>query len=266
MIRYIVPLLAFMFTLNAHAQKERKYIRQGNDYYKQENYNNSRVAYKKALKRKPGSFKGNYNMGNALYKEGQYKKAAKNFNQIAESPKDEKAQAGVYHNLGNAFLKSAQKSLKNKKSPMQAMTPQSQSQSQSRKQDPMKVLKSSIEAYKEALRNNPNDEETRYNLAYAKQLLNQQQQKQKQQKKNKKKQNKKDKQQQKNKNQQKQNQQQADKKNQDQKQQKAKPRKISKEDARRLLKNMANQEKKVKKKVKRIKAQQQKKSSTEKEW
>ena len=147
--------------------------------------------------------------------------------------KDEKAK--IYHNIGNSFLKSQK-------------------------------YKESIEAYKNALRNNPNDMDTKYNLIYAQKKLQQQQQQQQQDQNQDQNQNQ-DQDQQKNQDQDKKDQNQdQDKKDQDkeQQQQQQKP-KISKEDAQRLLQALANDEKKTQKKVKEEQAAAVK-VKTEKEW
>ena len=104
-------------------------------------------------------------------------------------------------------------------------------------------LKKTIEAYKESLRNNPKDDETRYNLALAQKLLKDQQQQQQNQ----------------NQDQQKQDQQQdkkdQNKDQQDQQQQQQQPQQnkneMSKENAEQLLNAVMQDEKNVQEKVKK---------------
>jgi len=102
-----------------------------------------------------------------------------------------------------------------------------------------KKLDESIKAYKMALKYNPDDMDAKYNLLYAMKLKQQQQQK--------------------NKNNKNQNQKQENQQNQNrQQQQKPQPGKISKKDAERILRALAEDEKKVQEKVKRAKAKQKK--------
>ena len=143
----IGSVLAFLLPVVVWGQAERKYIRQGNKQYKEGAYDESEILYRKALEKKEQSYSGEFNLGDALYKQEKYSDAARDFSRLAENQKDPIKLSELYHNLGNSMLKANQ-------------------------------LETSIEAYKEALRNNPADDETRHNLAYAQSLLQQQQQQQ----------------------------------------------------------------------------------------
>ncbi len=218
----------------SYAQKERKFIREGNRNYDKEKYAHSEVLYRKAIEKQPNSFKASFNLGDALYKQEKYEDAADQFQILGYTEKDKLELAKVYHNLGNSFLE-------------------------------LDSLEESIEAYKNALRNNPKDMETKYNLAYAQQKLKEQQQNQcNKQNQDQEKQDKQKDQQQKQDNQQEQDEQknQQEKKQQQQEQQENK---ISKEDAQRLLKALENDEKEVQKRLKKAKAQAHK-ITIEKDW
>jgi len=185
---FVLFIVALSVSLQAQ-EKGRNDIRKGNKLYEENKYNDAEISYRKAAEKNAESVKAAFNIGDALYKQKNYKEAAKQFNSLAQMDLDRETKAKVYHNLGNAFLKDKQ-------------------------------LKESIEAYENALRNNSKDMDTKYNLAYAQKLLKKQQQQQKQ---NKNQQNKNNKQQQnknqQNKNQQdKQNNQQQNKNNQQQQQ------------------------------------------------
>ena len=241
MMRWIKVLLVYTLALiavNAFAQKERKYIRQGNSEFENANYENSEVAYRKAVDlEETKSHETAFNVGDALYKQEKYEDAINQFNSIAdlELSKDEKAK--IYHNLGNSFLKS------NK-------------------------LQESVDAYKNALRNNPGDMETKYNLAYEQKKLEQEQQQQNQDQ-DKDKNDDQDKQDQ-NEDQQNQDEKEQNKdqdkqdKNEQNKDQQQQPQ-ISKEDAERILQALANDEKDTQKKVKEQQAAAAK-VKVEKEW
>lgn len=238
---YTLVLIAF----NAFAQKERKYVRQGNNEFENANYENSEVLYRKAadLEEKK-TYETAFNVGDALYKQEKYEDAINQFNSIADYEISKEEKAKIYHNLGNSLLQS------NK-------------------------LKESIEAYKNALRNNPDDMETKYNLVYAQKKLEEQQQQNQDQ--NQDQNNDQDKQDQdQNKDQQNQDQnkdkqdnnkdQQQNKQGQNKdQQQQQQQQQISKEDAERILQALANDEKNTQEKVKEQQAAAAK-VKVEKEW
>lgn len=217
------------------AQQEKSYIHKGNELYKQQKYTEAEENYRKALQKKNQNVTGNFNLGDALYKQKKFDQAGQQFNQLAASATDKGVAAKAYHNLGNTLLEN-------------------------------KKLEESIEAYKKALLDNPKDEETRYNLAYAQEKLKQQQNKQKQQNKDNKDQKKNDqKKDQQNKDQQnkdnkdkkdqnkdKQNQDNKNQQNKDQQkqQQQPQPDKLSKEDAQRMLNALNNEEQQTQDKLK----------------
>ena len=210
------------------SQKEKKYIREGNKHFGKEEYENSEVSYRKALEKESNSFNALFNLGDALYKQEKYEDAAGEFNGVSQMNTDKINRSKTFHNLGNSLLKANR-------------------------------LEESIEFYKNALRNNPDDLETKYNLAYAQDLLKQQQQQDQDQKQKDQNQDQ-DKEQQQDRQEQKQEQQDKNKQ-----QQQPKPDQISKEDAKRLLEALANDEKNIQEKIKKAKAKQQK-IKTQKDW
>ncbi|MCK5168316.1 MAG: tetratricopeptide repeat protein [Bacteroidales bacterium] len=232
-----------MIALNSFAQKERKYIRQGNKEFENTNFENSEVSYRKAVDlEEEKSHEPAFNVGDALYKQEKYEDAIEQFNSLADVEVSKVEKAKIYHNIGNSLLQS------NK-------------------------LQESIEAYKNALRNNPNDMETKYNLAYAQKKLeeqkqqNQDQNKDQNQDKDKQDQNQDQQNKDQNKDEQEKNkdQNQQDKQNQNEDQQNQQQPQISKEDAERILQALANDEKDTQKKVKEQQAAAAK-VKVEKEW
>lgn len=202
-----------IFAGNLMAQKENPFIRQGNKQYQSGKFKEAEIDYRKALEKKPGSVKGSYNLGNALYRQENYEEATRNFAEAERLIKDAdvRDKSAALHNLGNTLLKD-------------------------------KKLKESIEAYKQALRLNPDDDDTRYNLAFAMKQLQQQQQQQQQ--------NNKDNKDDKNDDKKEQNQQENKPNDQQQKkeQNREKPQ-ISKQDAERMLEALKNDEQKTLDKV-----------------
>jgi Ca-activated chloride channel family protein len=215
--KFIYIIIAFLLAgTSAFAQKERSMIRSGNEDYKKRNFSEAETKYRKSLEANPYSFPGNYNLGNALYKQNKTDEAVRFYSGSAAIGKDKKAQSDAYYNLGNANLKAEK-------------------------------YQESINAYKQALKLNENDQDARYNLAYALTKMKQQQQQKQQQQKDKKQDQKKDQKQDQKKNQQQQKDQQKQQQ-QDQAKQQSQP-KISKEDAERMLQALKNEEKNLQKKL-----------------
>ncbi|TAJ12744.1 tetratricopeptide repeat protein [Marinilabiliaceae bacterium JC017] len=142
-----ISLLLFSATL--FGQEERKHIRQGTTNYNEEKYLESEIDYRKALDKEANSYEAQFNIGDALYKQKKYPEAADQFQILASTEKDKQRLASIYHNLGNSYFA-------------------------------MNELEKSIEAYKNSLRNNPEDHETRYNLIAALKKRKQQQDQQQQ--------------------------------------------------------------------------------------
>ena len=215
--KYIGLFFLLIAATTVHAQKaERDLIRKGNRMYNDSVYENAEVNYRKALEINPKSTVAMYNLANTLMQQNKLQEAMEQFAGAAKVEKEKPNLAQIYHNMGVIF------------------------QSQ-------KDYAKAIEAYKESLRNNPKDDETRYNLALAQKLLKDQQQDQQNQ----------DNQQ----NQQKQEEKQDQQQNQQQKQ----DNQMSKENAEQLLNSVMQDEKDVQDKVKK---QQQviKGNRLEKDW
>lgn len=125
-----------------HAQKypERKFIRSGNKQYAKGNFSQSEVEYKRALEKTPDTYEANFNLGNAQYKQERYDEAVKIFKRLAADSTCMDQMAACHYNAGNAYF-------------------------QQRK------LREALEEYKSALRLNPSDEDAKFNLAYVKKLL-----------------------------------------------------------------------------------------------
>lgn len=232
--------ILLVFTTSAYAQKENKYIRNGNEKFNEKNYKDAEVDYMKALEKKPDSYKGQYNLGGALYKQDNYEDASKIYGSLASRDANDKEKSSDLYNLGNSLLKA-------------------------------KKYEESIKAYKNSLRINPEDMDTKYNLEYAKRMLQQQQQQQQQQNqdqnKDQKNKDEKNKDQQQKQDQNKEQQQQQQKQQQEQQQQQGQqPQQISKQDAERMLQALKNDENKTLAKVKLEKSKNAKTRKVEKDW
>ncbi len=236
--KIIIISLGIFMTYSLWAQQERKFIRKGNQAYEKKEYNKADIQYRKALEKNNNSFEAKFNIGDALYKQGKYEEATQQFQSITSLAKTKEEKAKIYHNMGNSLLQTHQ---------------------QIANADTNGYLQKSIDAYKMALKNNPEDMDTKYNLSYALKMLRKQQQQQQQNKDNKQQQ-----QQNKDNKQQQQNKDNKNKEKQDQKQQQQnQEQKMSKKDADRLLKALQQNENKLQDKLKKQKSQ---KVKVEKDW
>lgn len=148
---FVIIATSFVFSSCSLADNERKMVREGNKAYQDSIFDEAEVQYRKALDYNPTSFAANYNIANATYKQKNYKSAAAKYKRLLDSLETKEWKSSSNHNLGNSYLHS-------------------------------KEIDKAIAAYKEALRNNPDDKETKYNLMYAMNLKNQQEQQNKQDK------------------------------------------------------------------------------------
>lgn len=230
----VLMLLAIGASLSAAAQGERGHIRQGNKDFRGGDAAKAEVAYRKALAANPNNPQALYNLGCALQSQQKDSAAVVQYEKAAKLEKSKLRKAMCYHNIGTILQKS-------------------------------QLYGDAIEAYKQALRNNPNDDETRYNLVLC-QRLKKDDDKDKQNNQNKQNQDQnKDKQDQQ-KQQQDQNKEQNkdDQQKQDQKPQEQPKDQMSKENAEALLKAAEQDEKNTQRKVKQ--AQQPKRRNLQKNW
>lgn len=231
---YILSLLlvASVGQVLAQQKTDRDYLRSGNKLYNDSLFIKAEVDYRKALEVNPKSTDAMFNLANALLMQQKAKEAMEQYQSVSKIEKDKEKLAQIYHNMG-VILQSS------------------------------KQLPQCIEAYKESLRNNPKDDETRYNLALAqKQLKDQQQDQQNQDQQQQQQEQKEDKQEQ-NKDQQEQEQK-DQQQQQNQQQQQQNKNEMSKENAQQLLNAVMQDEKNVQDKVKKQLQIQGKK--LEKDW
>ena len=216
--------ILLLVAVGMQAQSDRKMIRQGNKLYRKGNVAEAEVSYRKAVERNERNAQANYNLGNALMGQRKDSLAITQLEKAAKLETNPLRRAQAYHNMGVICQQH-------------------------------RMFGEAIEAYKEALRNNPTDNETRYNLALCKRQQQDQQQDQNQQ--NKENKDNKDKQ-----DQQKQEQQQ---KQDEQKQEQQQKQQMSKENAEQLLNAAMQEEKQTQERMKKAQQQPQKRR-LEKNW
>ncbi|MCY4560837.1 MAG: tetratricopeptide repeat protein [Flavobacteriaceae bacterium] len=127
------------------AQETQNLIYQGNQKLNEKAFSEAESKYRKAISDNPNKIEGIYNLGNTHYQAENYQEATQRYFQAQKLADSKEKRHKAFHNMGNSYMK--------KKDYPQA-----------------------VEAYKNALRNNPNDEQTRYNYALAKSLLEQERQ------------------------------------------------------------------------------------------
>ena len=223
----IATVCLLLIAVAAQAQTDRQYVRQGNKLFQKGDFEHAEVAYAKAIEKNEKNPQAHYNLGNALMAQRKDSAAVVQFQAAGQLETNPLRKSQAYHNIGVVCQQN-------------------------------KLYGDAIEAYKQALRLNPNDDETRYNLAlckHEKQKQDQNQQNQNQNQQNKDDQQKKD-------NQDKQEQQQQDQDKQ--KQQEQKPQ-MSKENAEQLLNAAMQQEKQTQKRMKEAEKQGERRQ-VEKNW
>ena len=153
MRKFIVILSLFLAPYSLlHAQKEMFNVQRGNKDYRQQNYTEAEVNYRRGLEVNKDSYEAHYNLGDALFKQDKYADAQAEFETAAkmlDKKEDKERYAKAMHNIGNCNFAQQQ-------------------------------YDKAITAYQESLRANPSDNDTRYNLVKAMQMLEQQQQQQQQ--------------------------------------------------------------------------------------
>ncbi len=138
MRQILLTIILFLSAAASYAQQ--KQVREGNKLYEQKKYKEAANHYQDALKKNPNYLPGIFNLGNALYQEKNYDASRKAYDALAAKAKDPKIKSSSDYNVGNTYM-SEQK------------------------------WQEAIEAYKKALRKNPQDEDAKYNLSYALSML-----------------------------------------------------------------------------------------------
>ena len=209
-------ILLISLSYTGQSQNKKTLVRDGNNLYNDSSYNMAEMQYRKSLEKDQDYFNASFNLADAIYKQERYEESSSLFDALKDNATNNIDLAKINHNLGNSLLK------ENK-------------------------TDQAIVAYKDALRNNPKDEQTRYNLAYAQKVKKQEQEQQKDQQENKDKEDKEDK---------------EDKKDQDkkeeQKQEEQKKEDMSKEDAEKMLEALQQREKEIQEKLQKKKVKGQK--------
>lgn len=149
---FLTLLLFGAFQLNAQEDPKeiernaKKYMQQAEEALSENDAATAEAYYRKAIAVDPANAEARYNLGNLYYNKEITQQAVERHGQAANVTDKKPLKHDSFHNRGNAFMKE-------------------------------KKYQEAVDAYKNSLRNNPADDETRYNLALAKKLLEEEQKK-----------------------------------------------------------------------------------------
>lgn len=115
----------------------KNFVAEGNEQFTEKEFSLAEASYRKAVAKDPANVSAKYNMGNNYYRNKKFDESLQRYLQAAQVAQTKAEKHKAFHNLGNAYFQ-------------------------------QKDFKQAVEAYKNALRNDPTDDETRYNLALAK--------------------------------------------------------------------------------------------------
>ena len=121
-------------------KKAKTFLSEAAEAIGEDKFVDAEVNFRKSIAMNPSEEIGKYNLGNAYYNEAKNDEAMRRFSQASAISETKPEKHRAFHNLGNTFMNA-------------------------------KKYQEAVEAYKNALRNNPTDEESRYNLALAKEML-----------------------------------------------------------------------------------------------
>lgn len=137
-MRKILYIVLLLNSILLFSQEKDKNLYNGNQLFKEKKYADAEADFRVTeSKKSPKKATAGYNLGNSVYRQNQQGEAQIRYIQALEHAKTKEEKHRIYHNLGNTFMLEKKYDL-------------------------------AADAYKNALRNNPNDEETRYNYALAK--------------------------------------------------------------------------------------------------
>lgn len=149
-ITYLVVLVSF-FSFSQEKEraqtlalkKANDFVHQANQLINEDKFISAEMEYRKAISEQPENVAGTYNLGNSYYRKGNFDEALYRQQQAAKNAVSKEDKHKAFHNIGNILMQNKQ-------------------------------CKEAVEAYKNALRNDPTDDESRYNLVLAKECAEQQ--------------------------------------------------------------------------------------------
>jgi tetratricopeptide (TPR) repeat protein len=140
MMHKVILYGLLLISLVCKAQEKDTYLPKGNEDFAAKNYSDAEANYRLSQAKFKKKAISSYNLGTSIYKQDQTSEAKYQFEKAIKEAKTKAEKHQAYHNLGNVLMKE-------------------------------KEYSKAVDAYKDALRNDPTDEETRYNYALAKKML-----------------------------------------------------------------------------------------------
>ena len=135
--KFAIFVVLLLIGTNAFSQKN---LNKGNKEFAEQKFAEAEANYRIEKSKADDKSTASYNLGNAIYKQNSYEESKFAYSKVIETSTNKSEKHKAYHNLGNVLMKE-------------------------------KNYQGAVEAYKNALRNNPYDEQTRYNYALAKEML-----------------------------------------------------------------------------------------------
>lgn len=135
-MKQVMTILTLLLVISTQAQQANEAIIAGNQYYRTQQYEQAEQQYNTAIKLAPANNVAKFNLAGTVYRRGKNEDAIKSYEELAAYEKDAAIKSQSYYNKGAILSKE-------------------------------KKLEESIEAYKNALRQNPNDKQARENLQKA---------------------------------------------------------------------------------------------------
>ena len=222
-IYFYLLIILIGVTNITEAQNKKSFLKEGNKLFSDSSYNASEIKYRKSLEKDQDYFSASYNLANSIYKQERFDESSSLYESLQDNARNNHELSQIYHNKGNSLMKQQKTDL-------------------------------AIKAYKDALRENPNDEDTRFNLAYAKKIK--QKEEEKKDKENKDEENKeeenKEKKDQEKKDEKNKEQENKDEENKEQEKEEKKDQ-MSKEDAEKMLEALEQKEKELQEKLQKKK-------------
>ncbi|WP_276133102.1 tetratricopeptide repeat protein [Polluticoccus soli] len=134
--RFIILNIVCLLATCAATAQVKKAVREGNKLYEQQKYKEAAAAYQRALQKDPNYTPGMFNLGNSLYKQKQFDATRKAMTATAKVAKEQPVKSAANYNVGNTYMEEQK-------------------------------WQEAVDAYKQALRTNPQDADAKYNLSYA---------------------------------------------------------------------------------------------------
>lgn len=229
-LHVVLCMAVLLMAASAYGQSARSLVREGNDRYEAGKYSDAETKYRQGLEKDQHLAEGHFNLGDALHRQGKYPDAVNSYQESITKAESEKVKASAYYNIGNSLMREQK-------------------------------YQEAIQSYVDALKLEPGDADTKFNLSYAlKKLQEQQQQQDKNQQQNKDQKQDRNQQQQSKQDQQKQDQQKQDQQKSQQPQQQ---RSMSKAEAQRILEVLKNNERDIQKK---LRVRQAVRPKSDKDW